>query len=49
MGNQENSDIKLKLIIKIFPGRLSLKMLSYAKHKFLRVQNKDMTLILFSS
>lgn len=41
MSSQENPDIKLKCIIKIFPGRLSLKMLSYAKYTFLGVQNKD--------
>lgn len=48
MSSLENLDIKLKLIIKTFPGGLSLKILSYAKYKFLRVQNKDVTLILFS-
>lgn len=48
MGSQENPNIKLKHIIKIFPGRLPLKILSYAKHAFLRVQSKDVTLILFN-
>lgn len=32
MGSQENPDIKLKFITKLFLDRLPLKMLSYPKN-----------------